>query len=208
MALQARNDIHLARRLWHFSGVMAVFAAYWLLDKPKANWVATAGTVICVGLDLARLYVPKLNRFLIIFFAPFMRKSEMRKLTGISSLLIGVTLIIWIYPKRVGLLAILFLAVADPLASYCGIRFGRDKLVGNKSVQGTFAAFLACFALAMVYLLGLHLMTERLFIVCLLAALIGAASELIPVFGLDDNLVFPVLSATGLTGLFYVFGGL
>jgi dolichol kinase len=208
MALQARNDIHLARRLWHFTGVMCVFVLYWMIDKPKANWVATICTVVFLSFDVARLYLPKLNRFLILFFAPFMRKSELRKLSGVSSLLLGITIVIWAYPKRVGLLAVLFLAVADPLASYCGIRFGRDKLVGHKSVQGTFAAFLACFALSMIYLLSLHLMTERVFIVCLLAALIGAASELVPVFGLDDNLVFPVLSATGLTGLFYVFGGL
>lgn len=208
MALQARNDIHLARRLWHFTGVMCVFVLYWMIDKPKANWVATICTVVFLSFDVARLYLPKLNRFLILFFAPFMRKSELRKLSGVSSLLLGITIVIWAYPKRVGLLAILFLAVADPLASYCGIRFGRDKLVGHKSVQGSFAAFLACFALSMIYLLWLHLMTERVFIVCLLAALIGAASELVPVFDLDDNLVFPVLSATGLTGLFYVFGGL
>lgn len=208
MALQARNDIHLARRIWHFVGVIIVFGLYWFIPQSQGRWIALSLTAVFVGFDVARLFIPRLNRFLVIFFAPFMRKSELRRLSGVSSLLLGVTFTIWVYPKTVGLLAILFLAVADPLASYIGIRFGRDKLVGNKSVQGTFAAFLACFVLCVVYLLAVNLMTERLFIVALLAALAGAASELVPVFGLDDNLVFPVLSATCLTGLFYVFGGL
>lgn len=187
---------------------MIVFALYWFIPQPKARWVVIAFSAVFVGFDVSRLFIPRLNRFLVVFFAPFMRKSELRRLSGVSSMLIGVTLIIWVFPKQVGLLAILFLAVADPLASYCGIRFGRDKLVGHKSVQGTFAAFVACFVLSVIYLLGMNLMVERLFIVCLLAAVSGAASELVPVFGLDDNLVFPVLSAICLTGLFYVFGGL
>lgn len=208
MALQARNDIHLARRIWHFAGVMVVFALYWFTPPERAPWIALLCCAIFLCFDVGRLFLPRLNRFLIWFFAPFMRKSELRKLSGVSAMLIGVTAIIWVYPKQVVLLSLLFLAVADPLASYVGIRFGRDKLIGDKSVQGTLAAFVACFVVAVIYLFGMNLMTERLFIVCLLSALAGAASELVPVFGLDDNLVFPVLSATCLTGLFYVFGGL
>ena len=44
--------------------------------------------------------------------------------------------------------------------------------------------------------------------VALLAGLIGAFSELVPIGKLDDNFVFPVLSATLLTGLLKLFGGL
>ena len=42
----------------------------------------------------------------------------------------------------------------------------------------------------------MDLMRERLFIVCLLSGLSGAVSELMPVGKLDDNLVFPVVSAS------------
>ena len=77
-----------------------------------------------------------------------------------------------------------------------------------KSVQGSLAAFIACFVLSLLYFSVINLMRERMFIVCLLGGLIGAFSELLPVGKLDYNFVFPVVSATLLTGLFYLFGGL
>lgn len=208
MQLRARNDIHLARRIWHFCGVMFIFALYSRLAPKQALITATVVSVALIALDIGRLYVPMLNRRLTWIFKPILRSSELHRVTGATAMLIGVTIIIYIFPKPVVMLSLLFVAVADPLASYFGVRFGRDKLVGEKSVQGTSAAFVACFFLALGYCFAMDLMTERLFIVSLLAALIGAASELVPVGRLDDNFVFPVLSATLLTGLFYVFGGL
>lgn len=208
MYLRARNDIHLARRLWHFFGVMTMFALYWFLPRQPAVIVAVVMSSLMIGFDVLRLSIPRLNRFFCWFFGRFLRKGELRRVSGATSMLAAVTLLVLFYPKRVALLAMLFCAVGDPVASYFGIRFGKDKLIGDKSVQGSLAAFFACFLLAAGYCYAMDLMRERLFIVALLGGLIGALSELVPVFGLDDNFVFPVLSATLLTGLFYVFGGL
>jgi diacylglycerol kinase (CTP) len=137
-----------------------------------------------------------------------MRESERHRLAGVTFMVAGVAVNIWLFPRSVVLLTFLFLAVADPLASFVGIRWGREKLIGNKSLQGSFAAFVACFALSCLYLTMMDMMRERLFIVCLLSGLIGAVSELMPVGKLDDNFVFPVMSAALLTGLFSIFGGL
>jgi dolichol kinase len=40
----------------------------------------------------------------------------------------------------------------------------------------------------------------------LLAGLVGAFAELIPIGKLDDNLTLPLMSAVGLSILFYFFG--
>lgn len=208
MSLRARNDIHLARRLWHFCGVMTMFALYWFVPPKFANYVALACATVMIGFDVLRLSIPRLNRFFCWFFGRFLRKGELRRVSGATSMLVAVTLIVLFFPKRVGLLAILFTAVADPLASYFGIRYGKDKLIGDKSLQGSLAAFFACFFISVGYLYAMDLMRERLFIVCLLGGFIGAFSELVPVFDLDDNFTLPVMSVIMLTGLFYVFGGL
>lgn len=208
MPLKARNDIHIARRLWHFSGVMVIFLLYLVVPRDKAMLTALTFTVPVVLLDIGRLYIPRLNRALTWLFKPFMRERERNRIAGLSFLLAGVTTSIILYPRNVVFLSLLFLAVADPLASYFGIRFGRDKLVGDKSLQGSLAAFVACFLLSLGYFCVTGLMHERLFIVCLLSGLIGAASELAPVGKLDDNFLFPVLSGVLLTGLFHLFGGL
>ncbi len=208
MVLKARNDIHLARRIWHFVGVLVIFFLYWVFTPRQAIIAAAAMSFVLISFDISRLYVPFFNRLFTWMFKPVLRDCEREKLSGLSALMAGVTIVVSFFPKPVGLLALLFLAVADPLASYFGIRFGKDKLIGNKSVQGTFAAFVACFFIALGYFLYMDLMRERLFIVCLLAGLTGAFSELVPIFKLDDNFVFPVVSSALLLGLFYVFGGL
>ncbi|HMN68824.1 MAG TPA: hypothetical protein PKC28_09835 [Bdellovibrionales bacterium] len=208
MQLKARNDIHLARRIWHFCGVMVMFTLYWFLNSRQALTLALVMSAFMIGFDVGRLYVPALNRIFSRTFRWVLRQGELDRISGAASMLAGVTLIIFLYPKNVVLLALLFVAIGDPVASYFGIRFGKDKLVGNKSLQGSLAAFAACFVISLGYYWAMDLMRERLFIVCLLSALIGAASELIPVGRLDDNIVFPVLSGTLLYGLFIIFGGL
>jgi diacylglycerol kinase (CTP) len=208
MTLRARNDIHLARRIWHFSGVMFIAGLYWVLPQNKAQVAALSMSAILIGCDLARLRIARLNSFFTWLFRPVLRDSELHRISGITSMLAGVTLIVLVFPRTAVLLSLFFVAIADPLASYFGIRFGKDKLIGSKSLQGSMAAFFACFFISLVYFLALGLVPERLFIVCLLAGLVGAFSELLPVAGLDDNFVFPVMSAALLTGLLYVFGGL
>jgi dolichol kinase len=207
MSLKARNDIHIARRLWHMCGVFGIFLLYWTISPRLAAILMVGIGGLLVVCDIARLYVPALNRLFQWIFKPVMRESERGKISGMTSMVVGLTLIFFIYPRNVVLLALLYLAFADPLASYFGIRYGKDKLVGNKSLQGSMAAFAACFIATVAFLYTLDLMRERLFIVSLLGGLIGAVSELIPVGRMDDNFLFPVLSATGLFGLFYVFGG-
>jgi dolichol kinase len=208
MVLKARTDIHLARRIWHFCGVMFILYLYWKIPADRASLATLVLCLPLVLIDIARLYVPKLNKIMMALFRPFMRESEKQRLAAISFMLVGASVNIIFLPRVVVPLTLLFLAVADPVASFIGIRYGKDKLIGNKSAQGSFAAFVVCFALSAGYLYTLDLMHERLFIVCLLAGLIGAVSELMPVGKLDDNFVFPVMSGILLTGLFSIFGGI
>jgi dolichol kinase len=161
-----------------------------------------------IGIDVFRQRSANLNKIFLSVFGPFLREGERHSLAASTAMMAGVTLIIIFFPKPVVLLALLFLAVGDPIASYFGIRFGKDKLIGNKSLQGSVAAFVACFILAFLFFSYTDLMSERRFIACLLAGLIGAVSELVPIGKLDDNFVFPVLAAFLLNGLYYIFGGL
>lgn len=208
MALKSRNQIHVARRLWHFLGVLVIFTLYSFATPRQAVWLAVPASIFMIGFDVVRLRHPRLNRFFQWLFKPFLREDEKHKLAASTAMMAGISLVICLFPRNVVLLTLLFLALADPVASYYGIRYGRDKLVGNKSLQGSMAAFAACFFLALLYFSYMGLMPERLFIACLLSGLIGAISELVPVWKLDDNFVFPVVSASLLTGMFYVFGGL
>ncbi|HWU43722.1 MAG TPA: hypothetical protein VN132_09800 [Bdellovibrio sp.] len=204
--LKKRSDIHYARKIWHMSGVFTMYLAFVYL--PPA--VSLSILIVCWGLfvpfDFLRQKHPALNEWSLHAFRPIMRQSEAKNLAGTTYLLTGVLLIDLLFPRPVVALTLLFLAFADPIASYFGILYGKDKIFGHKSIQGFMAAFFVCAGLTLAYLLTHNYLMDRLLVVSLLAGLVGAFAELIPIGKLDDNLTLPVMSAIGISILFYFFG--
>lgn len=200
-----RSDLHVARKIWHMAGVFCIFAGWILLPL----WVSITLLSICwvlfVPADFMRQKNSEMNRSVLRLFQPIMRKNEVDRLAGTTYLLTGVILIASFFDRGVVALSLLFLAFADPIASYVGIKYGKDKIFGHKSVQGFMAAFFVCAVLCYIYLSsnGVH---EHILIASLLAGLVGALAELIPLWKIDDNFTMPVLSSIGLSILFYFFG--
>jgi diacylglycerol kinase (CTP) len=206
--LKRRSDLHLARKAYHILGVLLVVGIYSIVSHDTGLRAIALASFCSVIVDLSRQQWPQVNRLALRLFGSIMREHEREGFAGTTHLLLGAFLLIWFFPRPIVILTLLFLAIADPIASYIGIRYGKDKLIGSKSLQGSFAAFVVCTLAAMVYFMYTGLMTERLLIVSLLAGLSGALSELIPFGKLDDNFSFPVVSALALWLIFTVFGGL
>jgi diacylglycerol kinase (CTP) len=187
------------------AGVFSIFAGWSLLPY----WVSLTLLCVCwvlfVPADFMRQKNSEMNRSVLRLFQPIMRKNEVDRLAGTTYLLTGVILIAALFDRGVVALSLLFLAFADPIASYVGIKYGKDKIFGHKSVQGFMAAFFVCAILCYIYLSsnGVH---EHILIASLLAGLVGALAELIPLWKIDDNFTMPVLSSIGLSILFYFFG--
>jgi len=200
-----RSDLHVARKIWHMAGVFTIFVGWIFLPQ----WVSITLLCICwvlfVPADFMRQRNSEMNRNLMRLFQPIMRKTEVDRLAGTTYLLTGVILIASLFDRGVVAISLLFLAFADPIASYIGIKYGKDKIFGHKSVQGFMAAFFVCAIVCYIYLSsnGVH---QHLLIASLLAGLVGALAELIPLWKLDDNFTMPVLSSLGLSILFYFFG--
>jgi diacylglycerol kinase (CTP) len=164
-------------------------------------------SAIYIGGDYLRQTRPRFNRFLVKIFAPVMRQHEFSSISGTSYLLVGTMFLLLFRDRHIVTLTLLFLAFGDPIASFCGIRYGKDKILNNKTLQGTMAAFAVCTVVAAIYYYFNNLMIERLLIVAPLSGLIGALAELLPIGKLDDNLTFPVLCSILLSVLFKVYGG-
>ena len=204
--LKKRSDLHLARKIWHIGGVSFIAAIYAVLPHDASVALLALAWVMFVPLDFARLKYPHLNKYMVGVFRPIMRQSELDRLAGTSFLLTGLLLVSLIFPPPIVLLTMFFLAFADPIASYFGIRYGKDKILGEKSLQGFLAAFVVCALLTFTFLNSYELLSGRIVLVSLIGGLIGALAELIPIGKLDDNLTLPVLSAVSLWGLFSMFG--
>lgn len=205
--LKSRSDVHMARKIWHFVGVMAIALCYIQMSRLMALQVLTVVSAVFIFVDVYRQRSTTFNYFVISIAKYIMRDSEKSGIAGTTFLLIGVLIIVAIFPSSVVFLSLLFLAVADPIASYFGIRYGKDKLVGRKTLQGSMAAFFACTLVAAGYFLAQNMMTERILVVSLLAGLSGAVAEVFPVGNLDDNLVLPVVSSGLLWVVYFFFGG-
>jgi diacylglycerol kinase (CTP) len=203
--LKNRSDLHVARKIWHMSGVFTMFAAWTFLPYWVSMTLLIVGWLLFVPADFLRQKNPEINRSLMNVFRPIMRNSELNRLAGTTYLITGTLLITIFFNKGVVALSLLFLAFADPIASYVGIKYGKDKLFGHKSVQGFVAAFVVCAVLCYAFLFY-NQVQEYILIVTLLAGLIGALAELIPLAKLDDNFTMPVVSSIGLSVLFYFFG--
>lgn len=202
--LKNRSDLHLARKIWHMSGVFSMFAAWVFLPQWLSLTVLIVGWLVSVPTDFIRQKNPAFNKSITNIFKPIMRSTELNRLAGTTYLLTGTLIIALLFNKGVVSLSLLFLAFADPIASYVGIKYGKDKLFGHKSLQGFIGAFVVCALLCFTYLSYCRVQNYVL-IVSLLAGLVGALAELIPLAKLDDNFTMPVLSSIGLTILFYFF---
>ncbi len=206
MHLKGREDLHLPRKIWHICGVSLMALIYAYFGKQTSLHILLPLISIILPLDLLRQRSRRLNAIVLKTFGWCMRKNEFDALSGTTYLFAGGLILLFFSPHIV-ILSLLFLAFADPLASYFGIRFGRDRIVRQKTLQGTGAAFIVCCIISAIYYYQNNIMIERLFIVSPLSGVIGALSELVPIGKLDDNFTFPVLCALFLSVLFYLFGG-
>jgi len=206
LELKKRSDIHWARKIWHMVGVFAIFCIYVLAPEMVSYTILAVSVALFLPIDFLRHKYPALNDWIVHAFKPIMRTQEIHKIAGTTYLLAGVCVIVAFFPRPVVALTLLFLAFADPIASFVGIKYGKDKVFGHKSIQGFMAAFVVCALLTAIYLSYFGIMFDRVIVVSLLAGLIGALAELIPIGKMDDNFTLPVLSGFGLYILFYLFG--
>ena len=205
-SLKLRSDLHIARKLWHMLALLAIIICYHNLDRPDALRTFCVGSAVFIVFDFLRLRFRTINKLAFSVFGPVMRKHEADSLAGSTYMAIGVLIIAFIFPKPVVKLTLFFLAAADPLASYIGLKYGKDRIIGKKTLQGSMAAFVACTVIAFIFYHSAGMMQGRLVVASLFSGVIGALAELIPVGKLDDNFTFPLFASSALWALFYIYG--
>lgn len=197
--LRLRSDLHLTRKAWHIStGLIGLF----IYKKSGFSTEQTAFVLLALAvtaflLEFARLRNEKFNQLAMVLMKPVMRESERNSVSGLPYYALGVSLALFFFPERIAILAILFLIFADPIASFFGILYGRDKILPNKSLQGTIAAFSVCYIATIIYGLFYVGPSMNLLIFAVAGGVVGCISEMCSQF-IDDNLCIPVVSGLGL----------
>lgn len=161
------------------------------------------------GCDLIRFAVPAFNRTYIAVLGPLMRPSEVYTWNGVIFYLIGTWIVLVIFPKDIAVISILLLAWCDTAASTFGRLYGRDGpfIRPGKSLIGTVAACIVGILSGYIFwgyiarfdepeLLWYPSSRLSLHSLALLTGVIGAFTEQMDLWKLNDNCVIPVMSGS------------
>lgn len=180
---------HPGRKCFHLAGGLGLLSCYYLLGRERALLFYAALFVVVLTLDLMRLKMRAVNRFIFTKFRSFIRTNEERKLTGTASYVLGCGAALYLYRTDLATLAICFLAFGDVAATAVGERYGKTK-IGNKSLEGSIAFVAAAVSVGLLLsLTGVPVMYG----IILAGAFIAAGVELLPL-PVNDNLLIPIVS--------------
>lgn len=187
------------RNLFHLNnGLMSVMLCEVVFTtQNQAILTAACITMLFFGLDLARRIVPSFQVFLVNGpVGAIARAHEHHQVPSSTWFALATLLGLLTMPLLAVELGVLVLAVGDPVAAIIGKRWGRTKIRGQKSLEGSLAFLVSSFLVVGALLLtchpGLSLLT--VLSVSVVSGLVGAVAEVLtePV---DDNFSIPLCVA-------------
>jgi dolichol kinase len=200
-----RSDLHITRKLWHMgTGLIGLFVYHqFQLSANSMAWGLMSLAIVAILVEVSRLKIPAINKIVLKVMKPFLRESERNSMSGFPFYALGISLSFLMFDEKIAVLSALFLMFSDPISSLFGILYGKDKIIGNKSLQGAMAGFIVCYALTFLYGAYYFMPGVELLVFSLVAGVIGSVSELCSIV-VDDNLSIPVVSGLGITLLNFI----
>ncbi len=197
-SMQHLKPINYKRNLFHIgNGILAIITYEFIFGEFWSLIAVLCMLTLAVSLEVSRRFSDRWNDFLVNkVFGMVSRPFEMHKVNGSTYYLLGLAMILLLFPKHAVEAGVLVLTFADPAASMLGKQFGKKKLYRDKSRFGT-SVFFTVATLAIFIFLAI----ARPDIAWLPAlgiagsvGLVGALTELFTVH-LDDNFTVPVMCA-------------
>lgn len=174
----------LRRKSIHLSGLILP-VIYLFMDKSTMLVLVGGLTGVAITVELGKWLSPRFREIFFRLFTPLLRSHERQgAITGATYYLISTLLCILFFDKHLAVVCIFFMVLGDMSAALVGKMWGRTKLTGQKSLEGSVACFIVCTAIALV---KFHP------IVGITGALVATFVEIIPL-RIDDNLTVPLLS--------------
>ncbi len=198
-----RNAYHMG------NGLMIIGLIQFVLTEWTMILVAGAFAVAAWSTETARRYSPAVNKVVMRAFRDIAHPDERYTVNSATWMVTALLLIALLFDPIACTVGVAVLGFADPAAALVGRRFGKTRLVGSKTLEGTLAFAVAGFAVALLCLTVFgpaQPWTARAGIAALAAAP-AALAELFAGRGLDDNFAIPTVASAGAwLAATYVFG--
>jgi len=193
-------SVTLKRGLFHLFGVLAIVAVGLFLPRITLLISLGVATFIVVAFEFVRLRIPGVNRWFLSVFKPLLREKETSRLTGTSYSLTAALIAFLAFPRDIAVLALVFLAVGDALATIVGKKIGKTRLFGKKTLEGSLACLVSCIIVGVIgYYAGLDIA-----LLAILAGSLGATiAEAVPL-PVNDNLTLPLFAGLVMVAVQYV----
>lgn len=179
------------RKCIHLIGLV-VPLIYWATNKQVILFLLGSFLFIFLISELYRIKfgIPKEAD---VYIRPLIRPQERRGIGAHVFFAAGAFVAVLVYPKDIAIAAMFVAVIADGAAAVIGRRWGRHRLVGKKTLEGTLTLFsVAIVTNTSIFVAGFRLPFHTSAMLSLAGATAAACIELLP---LNDNLTIPI--ATG-----------
>jgi dolichol kinase len=183
--------VEISRKAIHLTTGLIPLTYAWWDHRTVILGVLAAMSCFMLALEWLRRRSGRVRRLFNFGFDFMLRSHEQgARWLGATHYCLAALLCVALFPQPVAVLAILYLAIGDTVASLVGKAWGRIG-IGKKTLEGTVAFGLACSALAF----GAHALNSSYPLGSGIAAAWAAAFAELLIPRLDDNWTIPVAAA-------------
>lgn len=195
----------LVRKLIHLCSLL-IPIIYYFISKTPTIIILSILTVIAVGIDLARYFLPFVGNIFYKLFGFLLRKHEIdqkkKNLNGATYVFISALLCVIFFPKVFVITGFSILIISDSVAALIGRKWGKHKFL-SKSLEGTLAFFFSASIVVLVTPKIEGLFLE--YLIGIVASAIGAIIENISFGYADDNLTIPISIGLAMWAMYLIF---
>ena len=154
------------------------------------------GTLLMIILDLLKAYTFTFENLYLKVFGGILRNDEKdfkkNLFTGGTYYALGIFLALLLFPKEVAVLSILIMIWCDTMAALIGKKFGKRKIIGDKSLEGSLAFVIT--GILLVFILQFFFPEYNFYKAGFITVFLAAVFEQISFIRINDNLSLPVFS--------------
>ncbi len=189
-----RKAVHVGSAVFPIS-LIIVQKLYPQTGRLYLSGILAVLTIFLMILDILKARYKPFKSFAMRFFGKVLRKNELEGgMTASTIVVASAAFTILIFREEIAVVSLLYLSLGDSAAALVGKHFGRIRLVGHRTLEGSLAAFNTCLLVSLFALWSAPEFGWDLTPLALLAgSLVATLSELF-YLPLDDNFRIPVFA--------------